>query len=188
MILRYAITDPKLYGSKPSALKESVRQTLLASSPDIICLRDKSSRRYEALAEAFLSLRPHFVQTRFFLHTDIELAIRLGADGIHLPSAMLSHTGTAVSRGLKVMVSTHTIEEAVLCEKAGAYGITYGPVFATPGKGAPKGLEKLKEITGKISLNIFALGGIVSQEQIEAVKRAGADGFASIRYFATQGK
>ncbi len=188
MILRYAITDPKLYGSEPSALKESVHKTLLEFSPDIICLRDKSTHRYEELAKAFLSLKTLFPQRLFFLHTETDLAAKLGADGIHLPSDMLSETEKAVSKGLRVVVSTHSFKEIAAAQAAGAYGVTYGPIFETPGKGPAVGLEKLKEIRGKISLNIFALGGIVSKDNIEAVKRAGADGFASIRYFATQGK
>ncbi len=188
MILKYAITDPKFYGSKPYSLKESVCKTLLEFSPDFICLRDKSTHRYEDLAESFLSLKPLFERTRFFLHTDIELAIRLNADGIHLPSGKISCVEKAARKGLRVIVSTHSLKEIEEAQRAGAYGVTYGPVFDTPGKGPAVGLEKLKEIRGKISLNIFALGGIVSQDHIEAVESAGADGFASIRYFATQGK
>ncbi|MGD9969385.1 MAG: thiamine phosphate synthase [Sulfuricurvum sp.] len=61
--------------------------------------------------------------------------------------------------------------------------ITYSPVFASPGKGEPKGLEDLKELVATINIPVFALGGIVTEEQIRAVETAGAYGFASIRYF-----
>ncbi|MCF6201856.1 MAG: thiamine phosphate synthase [Hydrogenimonas sp.] len=183
MILRYAITDPKYYGTSANELKESVKRVLDSKEVDMICLRDKKSKNYEALAEAFLSLKPSFKDTLFLLHTELELARRLEADAIHLSSDMIGSVEAAARSGVRVIVSTHSLEEAKVCEAAGAYGVTYGPIFNTPGKGAPKGLEKLKEITGKISINIFALGGITGNEEIEAVERAGAAGFASIRYF-----
>ena len=184
MILRYAITDPAYYGSDPLTLKCSLERTLSNTKIDLICLRDKKTPDYKTLAEAFMHLKPLFPETLFFIHSDIYAAVELGADGIHLPSYMFEQIGVSCATGLKVIVSTHSLSEIERAEKAGAYGVTYGPVFETPGKGEPKGLEKLKEIRGKIDLNIFALGGIVSEEQIEAVERAGADGFASIRYFA----
>ncbi len=183
MILRYAITDPAYYGSDPFSLKSSADRILSNSKVDLICLRDKKNPDYKLLAKAFMDLKPMFPKTLFFLHSDIDAALELGADGIHLPSKMIEQIGRSCDAGLKVIVSTHSFKEIKRAEENGAYGVTYGPVFETPGKGEPKGLEKLKEITGKISINIFALGGIVSNEQIEAVERAGADGFASIRYF-----
>ncbi len=186
MILRYAITDPAYYGSEPSDLKRSVERTLSNSKVDLICLRDKKNPDYTALAEAFIDMKPLFPETLFFLHSDVGAAIDLGSDGIHLPSGMFEKVAVSCDAGLKVIVSTHSLDEIKRAEKGGAYGVTYGPIFETPGKGEPKGLEKLKEIRGKIGLNIFALGGIVSKEQIEAVERAGADGFASIRYFAAR--
>ncbi|WP_457599625.1 thiamine phosphate synthase [Hydrogenimonas sp.] len=185
-MLRYAITDPKLYGSDPESLKRRLERVLTATPVDIVCLRDKTSSDYEALAEAFLSMKPRFPRTLFFLHTDIALARRLAADGIHLPSHLAGEASRA--GGLKVIVSTHSFEEAAACEAHGAWGVTYGPVFETPGKGPPKGLEKLKEITGKMSINLFALGGIVTPEHVDAVGKAGADGFASIRYFVQSRK
>lgn len=65
----------------------------------------------------------------------------------------------------------------------GADYITYSPIFSTPNKGEPVGLEKLKEINDKININCFALGEIVSDEQILACEKTGIYGFASIRYF-----
>ncbi len=183
MMLRYAITDPEYYGTTPQLLKNSCQRVLSSNHIDIISLRDKRSDDYEALAKAFLSLKPLFPKTLFFLHSHLNLALELGADGLHLPSNMIDRVEDASKSGKKVIVSTHSYEEAQICEREGAYGVTFGPIFKTPGKGTPKGLEKLKEITGKIGINIFALGGILTQDQIDAVERAGAAGFASIRYF-----
>jgi len=183
MMLRYAITDPKYYTSEPAYLKHTLYQVLSSQPIDMVVLRDKETADYATLAKSFLSLKPLYPEIKFLLHTDSALAKRLGADGVHLPSNALHEIGDAKSFGLWTIVSTHTLDEALLAERYGADAITFSPIFATPGKGAPVGLEKLKEIKDKISIKLFALGGIVTDDQIEAVKNAGADGFASIRYF-----
>ena len=183
MILRYAITDPSHYTREPSTLKERLFATLSSMRVDLICLRDKRASNYPEPARSFLSLRSDFPDVKFLLHTDVALAARLGADGIHLPSHAFDRIAEAKEKGLWTIVSTHTLQEAEKAQREGADAVTFSPIFDTPGKGPAQGLEKLKEIRDKISIKLFALGGIVTEEQIEAVERAGADGFASIRYF-----
>jgi thiamine-phosphate pyrophosphorylase len=182
-MLRYAITDPKYYGSDPLFFSRFLKRILLFQTVDMVVLRDKQISGYETLAKSFLSLKPYFPETKFLLHSDELLAASLGADGIHLPSAAFDRISRAKSLGLWTIVSTHTLDEAVEAEKEGADAVTFSPIFPTPGKGEPKGLEKLKEIKDRISIKLFALGGIVTDDQIKAVESAGVDGFASIRYF-----
>ena len=107
------------------------------------------------------------------------------ADGVHLTSSQFGAIETAKAAGLYTVVSTHSVDEIAHAEALGADAVTYSPVFASPGKGTPKGLEDLNETAGKINLPVIALGGIVTPAQIDAVKAAGAAGFASIRYFMT---
>ncbi|BDY12080.1 thiamine phosphate synthase [Hydrogenimonas cancrithermarum] len=182
-MLRYAITDPSYYSSDPLFFSRFLERILRFHAIDMVVLRDKQTSDYETLARSFLSLKPHFPETKFLLHSDECLAASLGADGIHLPSNAFGRISHAKSLGLWTIVSTHTLDEAVEAEQEGADAVTFSPIFPTPGKGEPKGLEKLKEIKDKISIKLFALGGIVTDEQIGAVEGAGADGFASIRYF-----
>lgn len=183
-MIRYAITDPAYYGRSPKSLEKNLKKVLAQGGIDRICLRDKTTDDYETLARTFLSLKPHYPHVAFYLHGFVELALDLGADGLHLPSHRLEEITAAAKAGLAVTASTHTLEEASAAQRAGAEAITFSPIFDTPGKGPAVGLEKLKEIRDKISIKIIALGGIVTPEQIDAVCRAGADGFASIRYFA----
>jgi thiamine-phosphate pyrophosphorylase len=150
----------------------------------MICLRDKSGADYPDLAENFCRLQSEFPGTRFLLHTDWRLARDLGAYGVHLPGNAFDAIAPAKAAGLWTVVSTHSEEEIREAKRLGADAVTFSPIFETPGKGAPRGLEKLKEIKDRISITLIALGGIVTPEQIDAVKRAGADGFASIRLFA----
>jgi len=182
-MLHYAITDPKYYTSDSNTLLQIVQKVLSQKRVDMISLRDKNRNRYDELAKSFLSIKSKYPSTKFLLHTDYKLAADLGGFGVHLPSSSLDKICEAKSRGVWVIASTHSLEEAVFAQKEGADAVTYSPIFETPGKGEPKGLEKLKDIRGKITIKLFALGGILTQSQIDAVKSAGADGFASIRYF-----
>ena len=179
MIKSYLITDPTLFGNSPATLTASLTTAIEQYKPDYICLRDKSSENYSELAKAFLGLKGDY---KALLHADVDLAISLGAFGVHLTSLQFDEIRRAKEAGLYVIASTHSYEEALQAKEADA--ITYSPIFFSPNKGVPKGLEDLKEITGKINTNIFALGGITSKEQIRQVETCGVYGFASIRYFA----
>ncbi len=179
----YLITDPSLYGSTPDALEFSLHAVFSRTLPDFVLLRDKQSDDYDALARTFVRVcRVHDV-AHVLLHRDYRLAHILGADGVHLTSTQFEAIAEAKTLGLYVIISTHTHDEALRGQNLGADAITYSPIFPSPGKGEPKSLEDLKEIVAKIDIPVFALGGIVTTEQINAVEKCGACGFASIRYF-----
>jgi thiamine-phosphate pyrophosphorylase len=178
MLKSYLITDPKLFGDTVETLRSTLSLAIAEHSPDLICLRDKTSNRYAELAEAFLKIPGTH---KALLHGDVDLAITLGAYGVHLSSLQFDKIVRAKEAGLYVIASTHSYEEALAAKEADA--ITYSPIFYSPGKGNPKGLEDLKEITGKINTKIFALGGITTKEQVQQVETCGVYGFASIRYF-----
>ncbi len=184
-MIRYAITDPAYYSGHPNTLKERTKKVLTLQTPDWIVLRDKQSRNYPRLATSFLSLKIEFPQVKFFLHADLDLAVSLGAEGVHLTSGQIADVARAKRMGLFVVVSTHTLGEALEAQRLGADAVTFSPVFASPGKGEPVGLEKLKEIRDKISIKVIALGGIVTDAEIDAVMQTGVDGFASIRRFVS---
>lgn len=79
-------------------------------------------------------------------------------------------------------VSTHSLKEAQEAEQAGADFILFGPVYFTPSKaayGKPQGTAALKEVVEKISLPVYAIGGI-KPENIEEVRRTGIQGVALI--------
>ena len=178
MLKSYLITDPKLFGDTAETLRTTLSLAIAEHSPDLVCLRDKSSKKYADLAEVFLKIPG---KHKALLHGDVDLAITLEAYGVHLSSLQFDEITRAKEAGLYVIASTHSYEEALAAREADA--ITYSPIFHSPNKGIPTGLEDLKEITGKIDTNIFALGGITSKEEIKQVETCGVYGFASIRYF-----
>ena len=183
MIKHYLITDPAFYTSDPILFVQKLLHVKAKYQPDYICLRDKITSDYASIAKAVVKAGIQDKRTKLYLHTDFRLAHALGCDGVHLPSNSLHVTQNAKALGLEVIVSTHTLEEIEEAQKRGADAITFSPIFATPNKGEPLGLEKLKEINDKIHLNCFALGGIINAEQVKACEEVGVYGFASIRYF-----
>ena len=179
----YLITDPSFYGSTPEALESSLQTVFSRTIPDFALFRDKQTSDYPSLARTFVDVCRRHAVAKIMLHGDCTLAHALGADGVHLTSAQFDAIEKARALGLCVVISTHTREEALRAQELGADAITYSPIFPSPGKGEPKGLEDLKEIVAKIDIPVFALGGITTEEQIAAVGKCGAYGFASIRYF-----
>jgi len=183
LIHSYAIIDPKYYGETPKELKETLENILSKKSVDFICFRDKLTSQYTLLAEIFLLTCKELGFKKLLLHGDIELSVKLGAYGVHLTSQQINLITKAKSYGLFCVVSTHSEEELALAEKLGADAVTYSPIYVTPDKGIPKGLEDLKSVVAKFDIKIIALGGIIKDKQVAEIEKCGTYGFASIRYF-----
>jgi len=169
-LISYLITSPKhKYESFPGA--------------DFVCFRDKESTDIEDEASSFLAQAKDEGIENIFLNQHYLLAKKLGFDGVRLTSRQFVFIPEAQRRGLKVIISCHTeaeIEEAI---RKKVDFITYSPIFETPDKGEPKGIEGLKKALEEVDIKIFALGGVISQKEIEALKETDVYGFASIRYF-----
>jgi thiamine-phosphate pyrophosphorylase len=118
----------------------------------------------------------------FVVNDDVEAAIRLEADGVHLGR---DDPGTERAReaGLLLGLSASSVEEAKAGERAGAAYLGVGPVWATPSKpdaDPPIGLEGLREICAAVSIPVVAIGGIDASNAADCI-RAGAAGVAVIR-------
>lgn len=179
----YLITDPTFYGNTPETIESALDVIYSHRLPDFSLFRDKQTNRYHDLAQSFVRVSRSYKIPRVLVHGDYALAHELGADGVHLTSSQFDAIAEAKNLGLYVIISTHTHDEALKAQELVADAITYSPIFPSPNKGEPKGLEDLKEIVDKIKIPIFALGGITTEEQIKAVEECGVYGFASIRYF-----
>ena len=115
-----------------------------------------------------------------------DVAFAANADGVHLPENSLppNVVKRTFNGQLVIGVSTHSIEHASSAADSGADYIFYGPIFETPGKGPPVGVESLKAVCESLgSFPVFGLGGI-DQSNFESVLSAGAAGIAAIRSLA----
>lgn len=179
---KYLITSKEFYTDTPATFKKKLLEQFKEHKPEYALYRDKSNPNYDAQAVEFL-LVCKSQNVKSFLHQKVDLAKKLGATGVHLTSIQFDEISRAKSIGLEVIISTHTEQEVKKAQELGANAVTYSPIFASPNKGKPKGLEDLQKVLSQCSINVFALGGIISQEQVEKIKSTNAYGFASIRYF-----
>jgi len=180
----YLITDRKLithYSSLVTAVHQALKGGVRA-----VQLREKhlETRELLKMADKMRDLTRQF-NASFFINDRFDIAIAVGADGVHLTQNSIPAAAVrkAVKKKLLIGVSTHSLKEAREAEKGGADFITVGPVYRTPSKlkyGKPIGLDILKKITSKMNIPVFAIGGIKSSN-INYIKEAGAYGAAMIR-------
>ena len=121
---------------------------------------------------------------RVLVNDRADIAMAAGAAGVHLPSRGLParELRKHVPADMLIAVSTHSLEEVKAAKDDGADLVTFGPIFASPGKGDGVGIAALAEIcSASGDLPVVALGGI-DGGRINEVLRGGAFGFAAIRY------
>jgi thiamine-phosphate pyrophosphorylase len=118
----------------------------------------------------------------FVVNDDVEAAVRLGADGVHLGRSD-SGADRALAAGLLLGLSAASVEESHDAAGRGARYIGAGPVWETPSKpdaDPPIGLAGLAEICAAVDIPVVAIGGIDASNAGDCI-RAGAAGVAVIR-------
>jgi len=126
---------------------------------------------------------------KLLVNERLDVALACGADGVHLPADSLPSgvVRRATPRDFLVGVSCHTVKEVEAAAREGASFAVLGPIFATPGKGPPQGVELLRQACGRVAplrFPVLALGG-VTLENAAACLDAGAAGLAAVRLFQT---
>lgn len=136
-----------------------------------------------ACYELLRLLRRALPAGRLFANGRADLALAAGADGVHLPADGVPTAALRARFGSRLILgrSTHTVEEVAREAASGADYVTFGPVFASPGKGEPVGLAALAAAAGQ-GVPVLALGG-VGVSELPRVAAAGAAGAAGIRLF-----
>jgi len=180
---KYLITSQDFYSDEPELFRNILYKQIVKNKPDFILYRDKENLKYSEQAIDFIDECRKFKSLKTFIHRDILLAKKLKATGVHLTSKQFEEIPLALSLNLDVIISTHSYKEVFLAQEMGATYVTYSPIFLTPNKGIPKGIEDLKYLLTQTEIKIFALGGIVNEEHLSAIAQTETFGFASIRYF-----
>ena len=121
----------------------------------------------------------------FVVNDDVEAALALEADGVHLGR---DDDGKDRARAANLLlgVSASSASEAVVAAEQGAGYIGAGPVWATPSKTdavEPIGLAGLAAIAAAVDVPVVAIGGIDASNAAECIA-AGARGVAVIRAVA----
>ena len=144
----------------------------------VVQLRVKAST--EEIVQAGRGFRE--LAATFVVNDDVEAALRLDADGVHLGRADPG-AERALAAGLLLGASAASAVEARDAETCGAAYIGAGPVWATPTKpdaDPPIGLEGLAEICRAVSVPVIAIGGVDASNAADCIQ-AGAAGVAVVR-------
>jgi len=171
-MIKYMITDPKY------SLKETF-EAIKKHKPEFICYRNKEyfdeneilqfanfAKKYSKIFINFDSLKNEKLLEMF--------------DGVHIPSSKLDFIKEFKNKKI-VIASTHNPLEVKKASVADF--ITFSPIFQSKNR-CGLGIHVLNHICN-LHPKVIALGGIVSQDQVEEIKKTKAVGFGSIRYFFT---
>ncbi|WP_106768736.1 thiamine phosphate synthase [Paenibacillus faecalis] len=120
----------------------------------------------------------------FIVNDDVDLALELSADGVHIGQADESARSVRKRIGNRILgVSAHTVKEARRAVLHGADYLGVGPIYPTTSKAdaiAAQGTAILRQMReAGIDLPIVGIGGI-NADRAEKVMRGGADGVAVI--------
>jgi thiamine-phosphate pyrophosphorylase len=163
-------------------------EDLLAAVIDGGCrmvqLRDKESPsgRLLPLAERLLA-RARRGGVTFIVNDRVDLAVALGADGVHLGQDDLPPrlARPLLRPGMVLGISTHDVAQAHAARDAGADYVAVGAMFATTTKPDFQlvGPGLVRKLRPDIRVPLVGIGGI-THDNVADVIRAGADGVAVI--------
>jgi thiamine-phosphate pyrophosphorylase len=178
----YAITDRRLSGLSHA---EQVAR-LCEGGARVVQLREKHLSPREFYGEAEAALRVARARgVRLIVNDRADVALALGADGVHLGQDDMPPTAARALLGAEAFIglSTHSVAQAVAAARLPVDYIAIGPVFNTSSKANPEpvvgleGVRLVREAVGRIPL--VAIGG-VTRANARSVLEAGADSVAVV--------
>lgn len=181
--------DPTLYVVLDRAAArgrslDDLLEALIDGGCRMVQLREKEwpSGRLLPVAERLLA-RARRAGITFIVNDRVDLAVAIGADGVHLGQDDLP---APVARpllrpGMILGVSTHSVAQAHAARDDGADYIAIGSVFATATKPDFElvGPGLVRKLRPDIRVPLVGIGGI-THDNVGDVIRAGADGVAVI--------
>lgn len=176
----YAITQ---HNSKSA--EQTIAEVTAAIKGGAVAIqyRNKSQNDYEALAIELLAIcRKN--QIPLIINDDIDLAERIGADGLHMgrDDGDLSQARQRMGNAFFIGKSCYdSLPLAIAAENKGATYVAFGRFFASGSKplAAPADIDTLRKAKKRIQIPIVAIGGILP-ENGDQVLQAGASLLAVI--------
>lgn len=158
----YAVTDNAWLGER--TLAECVAAAL-AGGATFVQLRDKQADEAALRAEAAeLLALCRAAEVPFVVNDDVETALAVGADGVHVGQDDMACERARALLGPDAIigVSTQTVEQAQAAEAAGADYLGVGGVRGTATKPEAGVLspEEFRAIAASVDIPVVAIGGI----------------------------
>ena len=112
----------------------------------------------------------------FIVNDHIDLALMVGADGVHIGQEdfPVPAVRRLVGEKMAIGLSTHAPQEALAAVQSGADYIGVGPIFRTFTKEDvvdPVGFEYLEYVAGNLDVPFVAIGGIKEHNVADVVRR-----------------
>jgi thiamine-phosphate pyrophosphorylase len=170
---RYCITDSLAISER--AAREGVEMIQIRA-------KELSARHLAELVRGVLRVA---ARSQILVNTRADVALACGAHGVHLPAGSMSPATLRRITPARFLigVSCHAIEELRAAEREGADFAVYGPVFPSVTKLLnPIGIDAFREAASRVSLPVYALGGVTPQNAPQCIA-AGAAGVAGISLF-----
>lgn len=149
----------------------------LAAGVRLIQMREKdlSGRELYERARAFRR-ETEAAGALLIINDRLDIALAVGADGVHLGQEDLPVSAARrVAPDLLIGASTHSLEEALAAQEAGASYVNIGPIFPTQTKEAAAflGPEMIDRIAPHLRIPWTTMGGIKAGNIGEVVSRGG---------------
>lgn len=176
----YVITERHLCYPTPL---HTVISDIIQVGVKAIQLREKDLDSKELYKLAFpISELCRENNVNLYINTNIQVAIDIGAVGVHLPDidASIEELMNPLNTELEVGCSIHDIYSAKRRETEGADFLTYSPIYSVlnkPESGDGVGIDSLCDLVGKVSVPVYALGGITPSKVKDCIN-VGAAGVA----------
>ena len=171
----YAVTDNAWLGER--SLAQCV-EAALAGGATFVQLRDKQA----AEAEELLALC-RAAGVPFVVNDDVECALAVGADGVHVGQDDMACERARALLGPDAIVgvSTQTVEQARAAEAAGADYLGVGGVTGTATKPEAGVLaaEEFRAIVAAVDIPVVAIGG-VNAATVPCLSELDVDGAAVV--------
>lgn len=178
----YVIVDRAASGNRNLG---EIAAAAIRGGADVLQLRDKSASAKSLLETA--TLLRSVAQTGnvpFIVNDRIDVAMAVGADGVHLgqDDLPLEKARTIAGSSLLIGVSTHSIDQAMAAQEQGADYIGIGPVFPTPTKPDYESVGTLlvEAAAHRVRIPFVCIGGI-DLGNVQQVMRAGGWCVAVVR-------
>ncbi len=180
-MLLYAVTDRMWTGRQ--TLYEQVEDALRGGAT-CVQLREKELDDETFLKEA-LELKElcHKYNVPLFINDNVDIAIKCGADGIHVGQEDMAagKVRTLVGEDMMIGVSVHTVEEAEEAVRNGADCLGVGAIFSTSTKLDVDvlSMQTVYDICHAVDIPVVAIGGL-NKNNIAKLSGTGVDGVALV--------
>ena len=180
-MLLYAVTDRAWLRGR--TLADCVRQAI-AGGATFVQLREKEAPRSETVAFGReLSRICRKAGIPFVVDDDVDIALEVGADGVHVGQEDMACASVRAKLGPDAIVgvSAQTLAQALAAQEAGADYLGVGALMPTPTKpdAVDVSLDELRAICKAVDIPVVGIGGL-NVQTIGDFAGSGLDGAAVV--------